>query len=91
MRLGTVRRGCTISKTRACGCYRQAQEFEFYPESCAAASEMFKQGTAIIRFAFLDQRLQLQGGGWIGGRETGGSGTSEKSTLVTQAILPKDG
>ena len=40
---------------------------------------------------FLDQRLQLQGGGWTGGRETGGSGTSEKSTLITQAVLPKDG
>lgn len=45
----------------------------------------------LLSFGFLDQRLQLQGGRWIGGRETGGSGTGEKSTLITQAILPKDG
>lgn len=50
MRLGMVRRGCPVGKTRACGCYRQAHEFEFYPESCTAAPEMFKQGTAQLWF-----------------------------------------
>ena len=51
-----------IGKTRACGCYRQAQEFEFYPESCAASSEIFKQGIAIIRFAFF--RSTTPAAGW---------------------------
>lgn len=39
------------------------RSFDFYPESCATSSEMFKWETAIIRCAFLDERLQLQGGG----------------------------
>lgn len=74
---------CLGGRPERAGEISQAEESGFYPESSAESPEIFKQG---VTHQILLFRLITPAAGWR--RETGRSGTSEKGTLVIQAVLP---